>query len=337
VEQLAGCERAANLQQLNLGLNKCGSAVPALLRSPHLGNLRRLRLNQNQALNAACAVLAEADRFPHLRELDLNGNLIGEPGARELARCGWLRRLDHLGLTDNGIGDAGLEALTSSDALANKRSLNLTGCGLSSAAGRLLADCRHLAGLRELHVATNNLPCILGELARSPHLQGLRKLGLLGNWVAMKSDAEGLVNAPMAPNLRYLRLRCPSSEALQVLLRAPSLAGLTWLELSGCDGVASADEIGTLLHEAGHLTNLRHLDVHSANLGDAGADALAKSPHLASLTRLEISNDKLTDSGFAALIASPYLKRELHLAVGWSRMSYATRQALHNRFAVVGW
>jgi uncharacterized protein (TIGR02996 family) len=239
-QALAGCEHLANLHELNYGLNKAGRSVEGLLRSPHLRDLRRLRLNKNETGDAVADWLARAGPRPHLRALDLAGNGIRADGVRRLAGIDWLGQLEHLGLAECPFGDEGLRALAGSGAWASLRELNVTDCGLGESSGPILVGCRQLRGLRVL----------VDDSAA----------GGLG-----ASDLTELMRSPVVANLRVLRLRRLSLASARALLRSPALAGLRVLEFS-VPGEKLIGELGRLLREAAHLTNLRHLTVNGCRL-----------------------------------------------------------------------
>jgi len=334
-QALAGCERLAGLHELNLAVNGARHGAASVLRSSHLGELRRLRLQNNKAGDVLAEALAEADRFPHLRQLSLENNGISADGARQLARAAWLGRLESLGLAENPIGDSGIEALAASEVWAGLRTLTLRQCDLTAACGRHLARCRHLRGLIELSIQTSGQGNIVGELALSPHLRQLRTLDIFSETGLSEGDAEALVRSPLAPRLRCLRLRRLSRATQKILLTAPSLSGLTSLCISGLRSSPPDGQVGKWIREATHLTNLTHLDVKFSQLGNAGVADLAQSPHLARLTFLEIDSNHVTAEGYRALVESPYLNAVKKVSVGLFRWEEETRQMLQARFGEV--
>jgi uncharacterized protein (TIGR02996 family) len=332
---LGSCERLANLHELNVGVNQARRGVEGILRSPHLGNLRRLKLNKNDSGDRLIEPLAEAKRFPHLRLLDLLGNGISAEGARQLCRIGWLSQLEQLNLAENPIGDAGVEALAASGVWSNHRRLDLRECKLTGASGRHLAACSHLSGLRDLHVGTKGGEGFVSDLARSPHLHGLRTLDLMQSDGLSEADADALVRSPMAANLRCLRLHALSRAVQKILLTAESLSGLTTLCLMGSRSSPSDGLVGKWIREATHLENLTSLDVSYNQLGNEGLTHLAESPHLARLTYLDVGSNGATKVGFEALANSPHLGRLRKLATGYLQGDQATRKMLEARFGEV--
>ena len=84
---LVNSANAARLQMLDVGFNDIGetgdSAVEALRSSPHLGELRVLRLNGNAIDRLWADALAGWDRLEHMDEIDLRRCEFG-PGARRV-------------------------------------------------------------------------------------------------------------------------------------------------------------------------------------------------------------------------------------------------------------
>ena len=135
---LAGSPNLSRLTVLTLGYISAGPAAEALFASLHLGELRRLDLQQNRLTDRAAEALAACPRLHRLERLDLYGNQIGETGVRALANSPYLKRLKYLQLGSNQVGDAGARALLESPTLRRLRSLHIFYNGLSDAMrGRL--------------------------------------------------------------------------------------------------------------------------------------------------------------------------------------------------------
>lgn len=81
-----------------------------------------------------------------------------------------------------------------------------------------------------------------------------------------------------------------------------------------------------------HLTSLQ---LYACEIGDKGAQALARSPVLTTLEDLDLTYNDLTDEGAQALAASPYLERlnpgGLNIERG-NRLTANGTQALRERF-----
>ncbi len=214
-----------------------------LLRSPHLRGLRRLRLNKNETGDAVADWLARAGPRPHLRRLDVAGNGIAPDGVRRLAGIGWLGLLEHLHLAENRFGDEGLRALAGSDAWANLRALGLTDCQLGASSGSILAGCRQLRDLCQL----------VDDSA----------VGGLG-----ASDLTALIRSPVVASLCVLRQRRLSLGSARALLTSPAQACQRALQFA-VPGELLTGELGRLVREAAHLTNLRHLTANGCRLAAA--------------------------------------------------------------------
>jgi uncharacterized protein (TIGR02996 family) len=80
-----------------------------LLASPHLANLRQLRLSfsRDALSSAAVEVLANAGTLAGLTDLDLSNNSLDDSAAAALAASPYLGRLERLNLTWNTIGPEG--------------------------------------------------------------------------------------------------------------------------------------------------------------------------------------------------------------------------------------
>src|SRR5262249_48625389 len=158
-------------------------------------------------------------------------------------------------------------------------------CRLDDESARLIAGSPKVASLRVLdfgrggedapaEVRNRIESAGLALLGHSPHLTGLRSLGLRGNGIG-DAGLEGLLSAPSFGGLTGLDLRSTGLSAAGVrrLIESPRVASLRTLRLGG-------DEI----------------------LGEDPVEALARSSHLAELHELEVS---LSEEGARVLAASP--------------------------------
>jgi uncharacterized protein (TIGR02996 family) len=144
-----------------------------------------------------------------------------------------------------------------------------------------LFSLRTLDDLRLLQVYHAQL-YPLGRLAKNPSLGRLTHLLLFPH-----SADEG------EPYIRLADLRA--------VVRAPTLAALTHLQLRGADaGDAGCRE----LIASGVLRRLKVLDLRYGCITDAGAQALVGSPDLKNLERLDLTGNNMTDAGVAALKAT---------------------------------
>jgi uncharacterized protein (TIGR02996 family) len=164
--------------------------------------------------------------------------------------------------------------------------------GLDLAGGGLLESSRRVSdGFR--------------RLAASPHLAGLRRLGLYNASLGLE-HLEQLLDSPHLGRLEALLLGGNSlgDAGAEALADSPLAAGLNTLDLSGTGltdgGLRALVRVG--------LRRLSRLNV-SGNLGvsNTSLQALAESPHSQSLTLLDLVNTAVTPAGTAALAASPHL------------------------------
>jgi uncharacterized protein (TIGR02996 family) len=85
--------------------------VSALVRSPHLTGLRRLRLYLNDMGDAGVDALLDSGILKRLKVLDLWNGRVTDAGARRLAACPDLRNLETLRLSQNQLTDEGIGVL----------------------------------------------------------------------------------------------------------------------------------------------------------------------------------------------------------------------------------
>ena len=90
---------AAPIQHLNLTLPR--TRLAELLRSPHLGRLTSLALEDLGLTDEDARAIARAEGMRALRWLALGGNKIGRAGVEALAASPWLANLAVLDLTHN--------------------------------------------------------------------------------------------------------------------------------------------------------------------------------------------------------------------------------------------
>jgi uncharacterized protein (TIGR02996 family) len=83
----------------------------ALVYSPHLRSLTRLRINQSDIGDGGVRDLIESGMLKRLRFLDLDNGRISDEGARLLAACPELRRLEVLRICGNQLSEQGIAAL----------------------------------------------------------------------------------------------------------------------------------------------------------------------------------------------------------------------------------
>jgi uncharacterized protein (TIGR02996 family) len=109
------------------------------------------------------------------------------------------------------------------------------------------------------------------------------------------------------------------------LEHAQLLAGLVALDLKYNElGDAGAEALA----KSPHLTNLRKLVLYCNGIGEAGAVALAQSPHLTNLRVLNLEFNGIGDAGAEALAKSPHLTNLRVLNLEFNGIGDAGAEAL---------
>jgi uncharacterized protein (TIGR02996 family) len=227
----------------------------------------------------APARLAASPGLARIRRLHLDE--INEPGVLTILRSHHLGPLEGLEVHQGRLTAATLMLLATSPKFARLRELTLVGSESCSAGG-------------------------FSDFLRSPHLDGLRKLGLLvwgltaemvrplweRHWPALVSL--NLTNNPLGPGgLAGLGDggRFPSLEEFSI-----SVAQL-------------GDEGAIALARAERLTRLSRLELRHDGIGEQGVRALAEAPHLSALETLLLEGNAINDAGAEALAHSRHLSR----------------------------
>jgi uncharacterized protein (TIGR02996 family) len=228
----------------------------------------------------------------------------------------------------------------------DSRLLWLTGCPfLDRIEGLVVQPPHSLFGVpvRD-HVRTDE---IVEELARSPHLRGLRSLDLTDNHFRRRGVA-ALASSPHLGGLERLVLSSAGLDGEGVLALAAStaLAGLTALDLSGNN--LGSDAMAALVRTT-ELPYLRKLRWSRNRLGDADLNLLARSPLLERLSDLDLSMVALGESiaphlqgapafwpSLVALLQSPYASRLTAIGLGYMRAGDALGAVLANAAPLAG-
>jgi uncharacterized protein (TIGR02996 family) len=259
------------------------SLALAVARCPHLTGLRGIDLRKNRLTDAGVDALAGSPGLSSLDRLALARNELTETGARALAvspHLGALRRLD---LGHNPVGPAGAEALAASDRLPHLEQLELSGCGLG---GPRLHTAPRVADL--LRVATLDLSANgLGPAALKP----------------LFSPGP---DTPVRLNTLDLSQNDLGEPGARVLAGLPALAGVRVLKLTGC------------------------------GLNDDGVRALAESPYLTGLVALDLGINPAGDTGFEPFLNPHNLKALRRLGTPAIGLTPSLRRALAKRFRVFG-
>jgi uncharacterized protein (TIGR02996 family) len=202
-----------------------------LARSPHLRNVKHLRLASNRITVKGLRAIGQAAW--RLESLDLSDNMLGDKGfitALEgpataglvvlgldrahvandelvrLVKTKMLTQLRELSLESNGIGAKGIVALCKAFALPSLRHLRLERNSVCDAGAVAIAECAGLAQLTSFEAGHNLIGKKGGTaIALSPHLARLERLTL--NEPRWKPDmTDVFANSPTLANTRiYLK------------------------------------------------------------------------------------------------------------------------------------
>lgn len=266
------------------------SDLPALLASPHLGNLRSLRLPGNGLGNEGFGAIAAAASLTSLEELDLSSM------SRE-------ERYSY----DDEIRAESVRRLVDWPGLATVRTVNLAGNDLTHEGLRVLLRSPHIAGLKALSIRDCRLdgPAMaeFPSAAAGLHLESLD----VGQNLLKDVGAESIALAGCLRELKSLRLdRCEVSATggRVFAAKAAFLGGIHVLDIGhnhfGADGLrALLDRAPAALHT---------LDVRDNDLLDAGAELLAASPASDGLVKLDLSRNGLGPTAAAVLGQAPHLR-----------------------------
>ncbi len=190
-----------------------------------------------------------------------------------------------------------------------------------------LTDCPLLSRAVTLRLSNNAIGTQGAErFAACPHLIHVTTLGLVRNWIH-REGMLALARSASWPRVTNLDLGCNRIEdkGVAALAQMPFLANVThldlhfnWLRDGACEALAKSPYLSKLLVLALHENGIgdrgaaalaevpwaRGLKVLwlANQMGNAGAEALARSPHLENLERLELKdNHRLTTRGARAL------------------------------------
>jgi uncharacterized protein (TIGR02996 family) len=354
VRALAQSDRLVRLRSLALGPRSVSAAaMPELLPAPFLSGLAEFRLDGGGAdLGNGLTRFLRSPRLGGLGTLALNDVPLGGEGLSALAESPALANLTSLSLVRAGLTAAALTTL-GGVAPARLTALDLSGNDLTPAAARALARARLLAHLETLNLGMNRLGDEgVRALSRSPHLAGLVALDLSANQVG-PDGAKALAASPHFARLVTLALRTNrlGDAGLAALTSGKGLAALKSLRVSynnvgaaGVEALAAAfpgrltdldlswgpfgDGAAQVLAAAERMGDLTALDLSYAQLGDGAAAALAGSPHLGRLQALNLSTNRIGDAGARALAASPHLGALTALNLGYNALGGDGARAL---------
>jgi uncharacterized protein (TIGR02996 family) len=142
---------------------------PALIRSPHLHQLRGLDLGRCPDLTLG--TLLSSERMKRLTALDLSECRLVDDEVIDLAGHPHAAGLTWLSLRGNHISSRGAKALAASPYLGNLRHLDLSGNRIDDEGARVLAATPHLASPVVLNLADNQV----GEAGMAVLFQAARQ------------------------------------------------------------------------------------------------------------------------------------------------------------------
>jgi uncharacterized protein (TIGR02996 family) len=257
-------------------------------------------------------VLRQQVYFDSLRLTRLEGQ------AEALLGSGLLAGVRHLAL--EGTGSA-VAAVLGSPQLAGLVSLELC-CPVSAEICRALAASAYLGRLRRLAFRYAELgPAQAAILSQAPMLSQLQELAVEENNELGAEGARALGRSPHWRQLRQLSFHRSrlGPAAVRELVRAPIVQTVTSLDLSLSDTREAAKDLA----RAPLLEELAHLNLHGAEIDDAGLKALGKASHLPRLASLSLFNNLFTADALAAFTRGPLLARLRRLVLGSGMMGRA--------------
>jgi uncharacterized protein (TIGR02996 family) len=287
-----------------------GGSLQQLVASPHLANLKSLRLPENNLENQGLFDLTRSATLSALEELDFSSQSRHE-------------RYIH----DPVLRAASLRALMGWPGLATVRSLTLAGNDVTRPGLRALLRSPHAAALKELSLRDCQLDGpALAELADALPALRLETLDL-GENVLKEQGAEHVATAPCLRELKSLRLdRCeiPLAGARVLAKKAAFLDGLRLLDVG--HNYFGPVGLGALLER--QPPALHTLRLRDNNLFDKGAKLLAASPASDALLDVELSQNDLGPAAAEALGASAHCRGLLVLRLEDNRINEPAAAAL---------
>ncbi|MDB5335493.1 MAG: gala protein 1 [Planctomycetaceae bacterium] len=256
--ELVSSPMLANLTGLYVW--KCGlgvGAAQAVAKSHHLGNLRRLNMEENRITAPGIAVLVAAPVLQRLTYFNVRSNEVGPAAGPYLSQATFLSNLAELNLGNNDLGPDAVEGVCQqlSSALW---SLSLDGNAMQDAGAEALAAATQVKRLATLNIAFNQLTARGAKaIAAAKQFKSLAELDLGANALG------------------------PSG--IQALAKSRYLSNLVELTLSN---VEMGDEGALSIAQSQTLQKLRTLNLWDCEINSEGALALAASPLLESVETL---------------------------------------------------
>jgi uncharacterized protein (TIGR02996 family) len=192
VAVLADSPVLATLESLDFTVSaSAADALPTVLHSRRLDNLRCLSLGGARLGDRAARLLAASPLLGRLRSLCLSHNQIGPAGLRALVESPWAAGLTSLDLGFNPIGPEGVRLLERSPHLLGLRELNLSRTELGDEGVRVLAEGSLPARLEALDLSLNHVGDAGAEaLAGSARESALLSLDLIYNPLSPRAMAD---------------------------------------------------------------------------------------------------------------------------------------------------
>lgn len=192
-----------------------------------------------------------------------------------------------------------IEALARSPVLARLTALRVTG-EIGDEGAQALAESEHLSGLLNLNLGSTGV----GEegaaaLAESEGLSSLQRLSLTGNELGDEGGVALAESETLKVDHLYLARTGVGVETAAALAKRGR--SLKVLALGGNSDLG--DEGAEALAKGKALAGLERLELNLTDLREEGAKALAKSPHLAHLKWLQVSDNFLGDASRKVLAA----------------------------------
>ena len=251
---------------LFLGLDDSWRCFDALVAAPHLTQLRRLSVRNNDCLGPNVCRVA-APKFAHLTHLDIFNsdsayNGPADEGIARITTSPHMARLEYLDIGLCDVGDDGLCALAASSHMGRLQTLKAEGGSFTDRGLRALSASQSLPCLTHLNL-NDSLDRrgdpgagedALAVLIESPLLARLNGLGIAG-WGLQDADLMRLADRTDASGLRHLSIGGPdlSPAGVRALLSSPSLSQLSHLEWCRW---GLTDETASVLLGATQLTHL---------------------------------------------------------------------------------
>lgn len=305
--------RTLTVHHCSLGAEGFGN----LLASPHLGNLRALRVPCNAIGNEGPDALFDAASVKSLEELDLSETgaydrygedpILEASGLRALATWPGMSHLRSLTLSGNSVGDDGLRALLRSRRATGLKKLVLRANELDDRSMAQFADAREGVQLDVLDLGENVIYDLGTEyLASAPCLRELKVL-TLDQCEIPPSVARAFARAPFLASLRQLNLN--SNNIGPMGLRAILDKGCPELHTLNVANNDLDDEGVSDLAASPASDTLIDLNLAENDLGEDAAEAMAGSEHLQNLLVLSLDGNRIKKPALRALVRSPLGKR----------------------------